>query len=314
MTELDQLLARALDELVPRLRKKKLREPEIRELLPALRGTSFPALLALLGARGKTRELALGQELLHGAAGAIAAKPALANLGANADDVERALTAVFVHGASSQSAVPDSKLRAALMGAAVQELAERTGVAITPEQAKSALALLATGRFFADLASALASAAFAIRELPLDLAKDLPRLPHQVAALVVAVGRDLAGTPFAVPVVVEDLLADGKLDHPPAVLVHTMRCLLGFAAVEDVAHLVGDLTRNQSIRLAVVIYARAHNIPLEEKDLDLLRDNVFDTDSPDLGVPLGEAVNRYLNEKGLPALLTALRSAAPRAD
>ena len=114
--------------------------------------------------------------------------------------------------------------------------------------------------------------------------------------------------------VVEDLLADGKLDHPPAVLVHTMRCLLGFAAAKDTAHLVGELTRNPSVRLAIVIYARAHNIPLEEKDLDLLRDDVFDAETPDLGPALGEAVNRYLDQKGLPALLTALRSAAPRAD
>jgi hypothetical protein len=314
MTELDQLLGRALDDLVPRLRKKKkLSEPEIRELVPALRGTSFPGLLALLGARG-TKTSGLGQELLHGAAGAVAAKPAIAGLGASPDDVERALTAVFVHGASTESAVPDPKLRGALMGAAVQELAKRTGLALTPQEAKSALALLATGRFFGDLASVLASTVFAVRELPLDLAKDLPRLPHQVAALVVAVGRDLAGTPFAVPVVVEDLLADGKLDHPPAVLAHTMRCLLGFAAVRDTAHLVGELTRNPSVRLAVVIYARAHNIPLEEKDLDLLRDNVFDAENPDLGPALGEAVNRYLDQKGLPALLTALRTAAPRAD
>jgi hypothetical protein len=256
----------------------------------------------------------LGQELLHGAAGAIAAKPPLAGLGASPDDVERALTAVFVHGASTESALPDPRLRAALMSAALQELAKQTGLALTPEQAKSALALLATGRFFADLASALAAAAFAVRDLPLDLAKDLPRLPHQVAALVVAVGRDLAGTPFAVPVVVEDLLADGRLDHPPGVLVHTMRCLLGFAAAKDTAHLVAELTRNPSVRLAVVIYARAHNIPLEEKDLDLLRDDVFDAETPDLGPALAEAVNRYLDQKGLPALLTALRSAAPRED
>jgi hypothetical protein len=93
-----------------------------------------------------------------------------------------------------------------------------------------------------------------------------------------------------------------------------MRCLLGFAAAKDTAHLVGDLTRNPSVRFAVVSYARAHNIPLEEKDLDLLRDNVFEAETPDLGPPLGAEVNRYLDQKGLPALLTALRSAAPRAD
>src|SRR5258708_3074380 len=127
MTELDQLLRPPPAALLPPPRKKKkLSEPEIRELVPALRGTSFPGLLALLGARS-TKTSELGQELLHGAAGAIAAKPALAGLGASPDDVERALTAVFVHGASTESAVPDSKLRAALMGAAVQELAKRTG-------------------------------------------------------------------------------------------------------------------------------------------------------------------------------------------
>ena len=113
--------------------------------------------------------------------------------------------------------------------------------------------------------------------------------------------------------VVEDLLSNGN-STIPAVLVHTLRCLLGFAAVEDTAHLVGDLTRNPSVRVRHRHLRPAHNIPLEEKDLDLLRDEVFDAETPDLGPALGEAVNRYLDQKGLPALLTALRSAAPRSD
>jgi hypothetical protein len=290
-------------------------EAQIREVTEAIGRASFPALLSVAGSRGKS-DGRLGQELLHAVAGRVAAKPEVAGSGASADEIERALSAVFVHGASPKSALADPKLRAAVMSAALDELAKQTGVTLTPEQAQNALALLSTGRFFADLASALAAVVFAVRQLPIHVAHDVTRAPHHVVPLMVALGRDLAPTPFAVPPVLEDLLDDGKLDHPPAVLPHTLACLLGFATLGSTSRMVSDLIgpNNQSVRLAIVAYARAHRIPLEEADLDLLRTTVFDAQTPDLGPALATAVNRYLDQNGLPQLLGALRSARAHAE
>src|SRR5215813_6713763 len=101
------------------------------------------------------------------------------------------------------------------------------GAPITPDQAGAAIQLLSTGEFFGDLASALAAAAFAVRNLPIDLVRDVGHLPFRLIMLGAAVARDLVGTPYASVRVLEDLLDDGMLDHPPAVLRHTTACLLG---------------------------------------------------------------------------------------
>lgn len=314
MIEFDQLLSRALDRLSQQQTALRLDDSQMGELLRALRGAQFPALLAVLGAKSFKPPTGgdLGQTLLHEAAGEIASRPELASQGVTADDVERALSAIFLHGARPDSVLRDDRLRTPILNAALRELAERTRVPVTPDQAESALKLLATGEFFGDLASTLAAVAFAVRELPIDLTHDVPHLPIEIARLALALGADLVATPAAIPMVMHDLLSDGKLDHPPGVLTHTMRCLLGFATLGTTSRMVATLLapENQSVRLAIVIFARTHGIPLEETDLDTLRDSVFASDAPDLGPVLVSALTRYLDARGLPAVLETLRSAA----
>ena len=112
---------------------------------------------------------------------------------------------------------------------------------------------------------------------------DVEHAPHRVILLLAALTRDLAGTPFDALRVLQDLTDDGKLDHPPGVLRETMACLLGFASLATTVHLLSDLIRpeNRSVRLALVVYARSNGIPLEDSDLDVLRDHVLNTDQPD---------------------------------
>jgi len=310
MTEFDRWVSRALDRVSVSLPTGPGR-PETRDVVSALRRLPFPAFLSLLAAKkfGPGGGGDLGQSLLHKAAEEIAKRPELAAEGVTADDVERALTAVFVHGASPKQAMADPKLRSAVFHAAIDELAKRTNVPVTAQQAEQALSLLATGELFRDLASALGAVAFAVRELPIDLAHDVVHLPKHLLPLTVAVTRDLEGTPFSATVVVQDLLADGKLDHPPAVLTHTMRELLEIATLGTTLRMISNLIapENQSVRLALVIYARANDIPLEDKDLDLLRKDLLDTPNPDLGPLLAEAVNRFIQERGADTALEALR-------
>ena len=242
----------------------------------------------------------------------MASDPAAQQLHLGPDDVERALTAVFVHGATPDAALGDPAARDAVMRNGLEQLASRVGAPITPDQAAEAIQLLSTGEFFGDLASTVAAAAFAVRNLPIDLVHDVGHMPHRMIALVGALAMDLAGTPFIPLRVLEDLLADGKLDHPPAVLSHTMKCLLGFATLGTTAQTISDLIApdNRSVRLAIVIYARANGIPLEESDLDLLRAQVLDTPNPDLGPVLVAAMSRFIDRSGKGQVLATMQQLA----
>jgi len=311
MTAYDQLRAEALDALAKHLAKNKVPAADSTRLLDGLRDSSFAGFIALLGT-SKDQGGDVGQTLLHEAAGKIAASSDVKQLHLGADDIEGILTAVFTHGAAPQTVLEDPKVRDVVLRGAVDELAKRAGVPVTPEQAKEAVRLIATGDFLGDAASALAAAAFAVRNLPIGLVKDTVHLPHRVARLLLSITRDVAGTPFMAPVVLQDLLDDGKLNHPPGVLRHTMASLLGFATVATTTHTISDLIapNNRSVRLALVIYARANGIPLADSDLDVLRDNVFNTDRPDLGPVLVTAVDRYLSTQNQGQLLNALQQLA----
>lgn len=76
--------------------------------------------------------------------------------------------------------------------------------------------------------------------------------------------------------------------------------------------MISDLIRpeNRYVRLALVVYARGNGIPLEDSDVDVLRNNVFNTNHPDLGPVLVAAVDRYLDKRGSAELVTALRQLA----
>lgn len=311
MTAYDRLRAAALDALGQRLAEQGFQPDERAQLLDTISGMNFPAFLGLLGTSGTPGE-DIGQQLLHTAAVQVANTPAVKQLHLGADDVERVLTAVFVHGAAPDTALADPAARDVVLRTALDQLATRVGVPITPDQVSEAITLLSTGEFYHDLGSALAASAFAVRSLPIDLVQDVGHLPFRLIRLATAVAQDLAGTPFVAVHVLEDLLADGKLDHPPGVLRHTMACLLGFATVATTARTISDLIApdNRSIRLAIVVYARANGIPLQESDLDLLRQNVLNTGTPDLGPVLVAAVSRFLDRSGKDQVLAALRQVA----
>jgi hypothetical protein len=316
MTAYDRLRADAVQVLESHLAKETGLSPtDVAKIVDALNGASLPGFMALLG-KSKQPVDQTGHGILREAAVRAAQMPAIEQTHVNPADVERLLTAVFTHGASPNAVFADSGLRDVVLHAAVEQLANKARVPLTPAQANEAVQLLATGEFFNDAASALGAAAFAVHDLPIDLVKDVVNLPHRVPLVLPAVARDVASTPFVPFRVLEDLLDDGKLDHPPGVLRHTMAALLGFASLATTTHMLGELIRpeNRSVRLALIVYARANGIPLEDADLDVLRNNVFATNRPDLGPVLVAAVDRYLDQRAPGQLVTALRQIAAARD
>jgi hypothetical protein len=310
MRAYDQMLGQALDALTTHLGGMPGIDPRTAtEARDALSNADFPGLLAVLGTSGKPDGQVLGQELLHGAAAEIAATPELQQAQLSGDQIESALSAIFAHGAAPGDLFKDPAVRDMVVKAAVAALATRGGVGIDPEQAAEAYRLLMTGQFFSDVESSTAAVVYAVRGLPIALVDDVKGLPFRWPSILAALVQDLAGTLFQAPQVLADLIHDGRLDHPPAVLNNTLRVLYGFSTLRSTATMVSTLISkdNKSVRLAIIVYARLHHIPLEEKDLDLLRDNVFNTATPDLRPVLATGADRLIDLYGKDGFLGVLR-------
>jgi hypothetical protein len=85
------------------------------------------------------------------------------------------------------------------------------------------------------------------------------------------------------------------------VLVETIRALIG--------------PENQTLRLAVLVYARTQGVDLDEKDLDALF-RALDPTHPDLGVFLDRGLERVTSVYGDASRAVAVlrRLAAPRPE
>src|SRR5262249_25686698 len=107
MTAYDRLRASALDPLAESLPQQRL-QPEERSLV-----TETPSASTSPCSWRSWDPSSLGQPLLHDAAGAVANAPAVQQLHLGPNDVERALTAVFVHGVTPtpHSAIPRLAMR-----------------------------------------------------------------------------------------------------------------------------------------------------------------------------------------------------------
>ncbi len=95
-------------------------------------------------------------------------------------------------------------------------------------------------------------------------------------------------------------LLDGQLDRPPSPLTNTLRWLYGNAAATAVAETVRRIIArdNETARLAILIYARAHGIPLTPEGLDALHDGPLNPQDPDLGPALAAGVQALAAQRG----------------
>jgi hypothetical protein len=176
---------------------------------------------------------------------------------------------------------------------ALDEIGRLRGVPIRVSEVREVIQLLTTGEVIVDVATALRAVLLLVPRLPLALTRDaltLPDLPGEVAEAIRADLKDDA--PRTLRDVIVDL-HDGKLDGRRRILTNTLHVLLGRATpgvlVETIGALIGP--ENQTLRLAVLVYARTQGIDLDEKDLDALF-RALDPGNPDLGILLDRGLER----------------------
>jgi hypothetical protein len=168
---------------------------------------------------------------------------------------------------------------------------------INKDDEKQAAQLLMTGQFFGDLADAFAAIAHVVPELPLDIAQDLRALPHLPKSLVLAIARDLGDVPTAIDAIVTDLRQDGTISAQPKLLSHTMHAIYQQATAKQLAATLHRLLGNDSVRLAIIIFARSKGLNLSQEDLDQVR-QAINPDNPDLGVLLAPGYQRLRERFG----------------
>lgn len=166
---------------------------------------------------------------------------------------------------------------------------------INAEDATRAAKLLMTGEFFRDLASGFATISHTVPALPLDIAQDLRFIPHFPRRLLLAIEHDLQRTPSAVSDVVKDLREDGKINSQHKILVNTMGVIFRQATPRRAASTIHTLLGNQSIRLAIIVFARSKGIEISQEDLDQARMAIH-PEEPNLGALLGPGY-KYLSKR-----------------
>jgi hypothetical protein len=256
-------------------------------LVDQLRALDFPAALAVLGVgQGPSRGRPL--DLLDQVAGQVG--------GAEGERLRHALLQLFVtRKPPGEAGSPDVLIRALQVGGGIA----RPGLPVTPEEAAQVLELLRSGEFFSDAAGTTSAVIQLTRELPRALVRDVPRTPGRLDELGEALVRDGIDAFGHIGQVAADLL-DGHLDRPPSPLTNTLRWLYGNAAATAVAETVRKIIGrdNETARLAILIYARAHGIPLTPEGLDALRDGPLDSQDPDLGPALAAGVEALTTQHG----------------
>lgn len=147
-------------------------------------------------------------------------------------------------------------------------LARRSG---KDDYAQQAARLLLTGQFFGDIADAFATIFHVVPGLPLDLSQDFHTLPRLPRRLVLAITRDLGDTPSTIEQVMTDLRTDGKINSQPKILSHTIGVLYRQATAQQIATTIHTLLGNESVRLAIMVFARSKGVTISPEDLDRVR-------------------------------------------
>lgn len=184
----------------------------------------------------------------------------------------------------SPALLQEPEIRRELEKAFAKKAAEQSP--LKPDEAKEVVELIRSGELFQDLVFTFTrtfklalSELGNVRTIP-DTLFDVLRIPAVVVSDLANVGdfiQDLEGLIGSIK--------SGKQPENPAIFNNTLKTLFHIAIIGDAVNTANALFSkdNQSLRIALLIYARLHNINLEEADIDEVRNTLLNTDNPQLG-------------------------------
>jgi hypothetical protein len=309
MNEFELLRRGGLDTVRYALLRRGLSEAEALSVTDLLSTANLPGFLGV-SASGSNGDTAppTGDELLDAAAAAAAAHPEMKDAAVDVSMVRALLRALLIERRPLREVVADDGLRARLLDVGLMALEARTGLSLTAEERRQTGRLLTAREFFGGAPAATAAVLCTVPSLGVPLARDVRRSPLRLARLGAAVGADLEKNGRFVPVVLADLLTGGDLGRPPAVLERTLEVLYEFGSLDATAEMLSTMIApaNESVRLAIVVYACANGVALGPQGLETLRQDVLSAEQPDLGPIMTRAAERLLDAHGHDRLLRLL--------
>jgi hypothetical protein len=177
--------------------------------------------------------------------------------------------------------------------ARAEPVVERTFWALlplTPAQAREVAGLLqAPGVVLHEVADGGGAVLHVLPGLPNALVHDVVTMPSRHLALLHGV--------------ITDVLELDRAAREGGLFRHTVRALHRAKTISAAAGVVDRLLqpKNRTTRLAIVLTARYHGVPLEDPDLDAVR-RAIDRDTPDVGPLLARAIERLAQAYGRDAL------------
>jgi hypothetical protein len=316
MNHFDQLLSRAVDEVKSTDFPKTYSVNDTKATVAGIKRLSFSGLLSILGVGVFENGSDGGHTYLDAAVNALAQDKLSKESGISKHQIVGFLKNVFRRRISPSNLISHDQIRRAILGRALQMLAREAGITtVTDQQVDEIVRLLETGKFFDDISSSTAAVVSTIQGIPIRLVKDIsPNNLSQVAFRIgAALPKDLGeASAFLSIEVLEDLFDKGQIDHAPGLLIHTFAVLYDLATVESTAEMVRSLIHpeNRTVRIAIMIYARANGVKLEDKDLDAVYE-ALNPSNPNLA-PLVTAATRNLSQRYAPEdglrLLDRMRS------
>ena len=183
-----------------------------------------------------------------------------------------------------QALLGNAKIRHALENAAVKKAGQQSP--LRPDEAEAVVGLIRSGELFTDLVFTL-TRIFKLTLSELGNVQSIPNIIPDLIKIPVAVVSDLINvTEFLghLDQFIEPIKS-GKPAKNPDILNKTLKTLFHIAIIGDAIDTANSLfsEENQSLRIALLVYARLHKINLEEGDIDEVRKTILNKDNPELG-------------------------------
>lgn len=284
----------------------------------------FPAkiVLATAGRTGETRRLPLLQTD-DAWVNDVVEKFSSTNTTYSKTQLKQGLTCLLSAGDGESASNMHGRDKNDLLALAIAETAKSIGP-IDPEQAQQALRLLRSGAFFADIHYSLSTVYHVVPRLPLEILKSLPRDILDSRDIIEALANDFPTRKERMKlarILIDEIRSPGTNSatsdaDKPKILNNTLSFVYRKAAPREIATAVNTLLapENESLRLAIIVYARANGIQISEEDLDVLRDSLLNTEDPDLTPLVAHGVVRLKNQLGVTDVqkrLNALKADKP---
>jgi hypothetical protein len=182
---------------------------------------------------------------------------------------------------------------------ALAEVAQARGAPITPAEAARIRQLLQSGEVVRDLGAGMAVALELARSVPASIYDDAIGLPELPGDLVSAVQAELSAFDAGSAIATLKSLRQGSISQPPRIFPHTLRLVLRHATLRSAIEAARSAIapENETLRLALIVYARSQGFDLDEGDLNALRDALATTD-PDLGSLAARGLERVRDRFG----------------